>query len=222
MWRARALSPGFPEPDSSPFASSPSPSSPSLGPITPTPASCSWQARTYINGQRQQPTLENPVYGLLSAKKGSSEYEVLQTGALLGRVEKKNVNRRFVRNMDRLLLNCEKLADETDCWLYIAAHHPTSQGEFVHFTSPAMQKDLPPQACNVLDNTSSSLFSALKTARRQDLAAVELSAAKARAERDVALNEAAVKQRVIELFRAISNHGISMDLSQFAPSASAE
>ncbi|KAL0572360.1 hypothetical protein V5O48_009595 [Marasmius crinis-equi] len=148
--------------------------------------------------------------------------DVVRTGALLGRVERKDMNRRYVRSMDRLLLNCEKLADETDCWLYIAAHHPSSHGEYIHFTSPSMRNDLPPQAREVLDHTSSTIFSALKAARRQDVASVELSAARARAERDAALNEAAQKQRVIdELCRAIKDQGVDMDISRINLSPSA-
>ncbi|KAL0568690.1 hypothetical protein V5O48_013296 [Marasmius crinis-equi] len=195
-------------------------SSPSASPVsspcpaTPSPPSRMRVARTYIDGKRQRPTLDNPVYGMMSAKKGSAGYDVVRTGSLLGRVERKDMNRRYVRTMDRILLNCEKLCDETDCWLYIAAHHPSSQGEYIHFTSPSMQKDLPPQAREYLDNTSSTLFSALKTARCQDVASVELAASKARAERDAALNAAAHKQRVIDrLHQAIREQGV--DLSGF-------
>ncbi|KAL0564891.1 hypothetical protein V5O48_017146 [Marasmius crinis-equi] len=193
----------------------------SSSPATPSPISRRQYARTYINGTRQRPTFENPVYGFLTAKKGSVDYDVVRSGALLGRVERKKVNQRYVRTMDRILLNCEKLADETDCWLYIAAHHPSSQGEYIHYTSPAMQNDLPPDARDYLYNTSATLFSALKTARRQDVASVELAAAKARAERDVALSDAAQKQGVIdEIYRAIRDQGVTVDLSRLNASPS--
>ncbi|KAL0067312.1 hypothetical protein AAF712_005538 [Marasmius tenuissimus] len=184
--------------------------------VTPSPSASVIRrlrvSRTIISGVRQRPTRLRPTFGMMSAKKGSATYDVVRTGALVGRVEKSEVNRRFTRSLDRILLKCERLADETDGWLFIAAQHPSVQGEYVHWTSPAMAAELPPQARTRLNTTTSALFSALKTARRQNVAEIELQATKARAERDLARNSLAEKEAIIERLSAhLRSQGMSMD-----------
>ncbi|KAK1230092.1 hypothetical protein PQX77_006807 [Marasmius sp. AFHP31] len=206
------------------YNSSPSPSSPTRS------ARRNRVARTLVGGVRQRPTRLKPTFGLMSAKKGTATYgainsglekhvsanytesDVVRTGALVGRVEKSEVNRRFTRSLDRILLKCERLADETDGWLFIAAQHPSVQGEYVHWTSPAMAAELPPHARDRFNATSSALFQALKTARRQNVADIELQATKARAERDAAQSSLAEKEAIIERLSAhLRSQGMEMD-----------
>ncbi|KAL0578175.1 hypothetical protein V5O48_003806 [Marasmius crinis-equi] len=66
----------------------------------------------------------------------------------------------------------------------------------------AMQRDLPRGPLSFLEETSGNLFSAMKTARRQDVATVELQAAQLRAERDAARNATAEIQDVVEKLAA--------------------
>ncbi|KAJ8090537.1 hypothetical protein PM082_002425 [Marasmius tenuissimus] len=137
-------------PSSSSVSSSPLPSTPS----TPSPSTRVRYARTYLHGQRQHPTRAKPTFGSMIAKKGSSRYEVVWTGSLVGRVDRKDMNRRFTRGLDRILLNCERLADETGCWLYLATNHPSVHGEYVHWMSPSMHQDLPSDTRVRFDDTA--------------------------------------------------------------------
>ncbi|KAL0569437.1 hypothetical protein V5O48_012525 [Marasmius crinis-equi] len=171
-------------------SSSPSPS--------PSKAQRNRTARTYIDGKRRTPKVDDPIWGLMKARKGSQPYDVMRTGALLGPVDRSVVNKRFNTNIQRILLKCEQLADETNCWLYIAASHPTVQGEYLHWTSPAIQQDLPARIVAHWDETSADIFRGLRTARRQDIVQVEIEAAQVRKERDVALEQAASQKSVVD------------------------
>ncbi|KAL0066839.1 hypothetical protein AAF712_006034 [Marasmius tenuissimus] len=185
-------------------SSTPSPS--------PTSRRCNRISRTVISGVRQRATQLCPTFGLMSAKKGSAPYDVVRTGSLVGRVEKSEVNRRFTRSLDRILLQCERLADETDGWVFVAAQHPSVQGEHVHWTLPAMAAELPPDATTRLDGTMSALFKALKTARRQNVAEVELEATKAWAERDLAQSHLAEKDAIItRLAEQLRSQGMNIE-----------
>ncbi|KAJ8079456.1 hypothetical protein AAF712_013775 [Marasmius tenuissimus] len=181
-----------------PDSGSSRPPSPSPSASTPTPVRRNRVARTFINGKRQRATNANPHFGFMLAKKGTGIHKIVRSGSLVGPLPRHQINRRFTRATDRILLNCEKVSNETGCWLYIAAHHPSVQGEHVSWMSPAMRDELPPNAQNRLNNTASGLFSALKLARRQNVAEVELEAAKARAERDAAQKALAEHQSVID------------------------
>ncbi|KAL0067410.1 hypothetical protein AAF712_005639 [Marasmius tenuissimus] len=142
------------------------------------------------------------------AKKGSSRYEVVRTGSLVRRVDRKDMNRRFTRGLDRILLNCERLADETGCWLYLATNHPSVHGEYVHWMSPSMHQDLPSDTRVRFDDTAGGLFAALKAARRQNIVDVHLEASQCRAELDAAKEDAAQKQALIDRLTAyVSSQG---------------
>ncbi|KAL0058333.1 hypothetical protein AAF712_015001 [Marasmius tenuissimus] len=181
-------------------------------PSTPTLIRRNRVSRTFINGIRLRATNAKPHYGFMNAKKGSSGYKIVRTGSLLGPLPRHQINHRFTRTIDRILLNCEKVSNETGCWLYIAAHHPSVQGEHVHWMSPAMRDDLPPNTVDRLNNTSSSLFSALKLARRQNVAEVELEAGKARAERDAAQKTLVEQQTVIaKLAATLRSQGLNVN-----------
>ncbi|KAL0563392.1 hypothetical protein V5O48_018678 [Marasmius crinis-equi] len=193
-------------------ASSPVPASFSASvPPTPTPASRNRQARTYIDGVRKVPKKGQEWWGSMTVGKGSQTTEILRTGALLGQVDRSEVNRTFTRNLSRILLLCERLADETDCWLYIAANHPSVKGEHTHWTSPVMSNDVPSQHLEPFRDHSARLFRALKKARRHDVADVELQAAQARSERDEARSSAAEKQVIIDALNAhLQSQGVDM------------
>ncbi|KAL0573343.1 hypothetical protein V5O48_008607 [Marasmius crinis-equi] len=191
-----------PERAPSPQLGPEAPSSPSSLPGWDTPTSSPSKrhriARTFVNGQHEHPTRETPTFGEMKVKRGQEEHRILRTGSLVGRVPRKKLNRHFNRKLERILLSCERLSDETDCWLYVAAHHPSVQGEYTHWVSPQMQHDLPSAPLNFLENTSGKMFSAMKSARRQDVATVELQAAQLRAERDAAHSRNVQIQDVVD------------------------
>ncbi|KAL0057670.1 hypothetical protein AAF712_015683 [Marasmius tenuissimus] len=203
---------------SSPVSSPMSSGSELSVPYTPSPSTRVRYARTYLHGQRLHPTRAKPSFGTMIAHKGSSQYEVVRTGSLVGRVDRKDMNRRFTRGLDRILLNCEKLADETGCWLYIGTNHPSVHGEYVHWMSPSMRQDLPADTRLRFDKTAGSLFSALKAARRQNIVDVHLEASQCRAELDAAKADAARKQALInKLTEYVNNQG--GDMTRFLDSS---
>ncbi|KAJ8074610.1 hypothetical protein PM082_015513 [Marasmius tenuissimus] len=197
-------------PTYSPISVSVASSSP---PSTPSQSSRIRYPRTYLHGRREHPTHAHPSFGMMSANKGSLKYEVVCTGSLIGRVERKDMNRRFMQGLDRILLKCERLADETGCWLQIGANHPSVHGEYVHceyvhWMSPSMRQDLPPDTQARFDSTTSGLFSALKAVRRENIVDVHLKASQCRAELDAAKTEVAKKQALIDkLIEYVSSQG---------------
>ncbi|KAL0058176.1 hypothetical protein AAF712_015153 [Marasmius tenuissimus] len=192
--------------------SSQSASSQSSTPSTPSPKPRLRFARTYLDGKRQHASWDNPLFGMMKAKKGSVKYDVLRTGSLLGRVERKEMNKRFVRGSDRILLSCEKLTDETGCWLYIGANHPSVHGEYVHWTLPVMEQDLPPDTRDRFDQTTCSLFTALKMACRQSIVNVQLEASQYHTQLEAAKTEGAKKQALIDrLIEFVQSRGADVN-----------
>ncbi|KAL0569083.1 hypothetical protein V5O48_012885 [Marasmius crinis-equi] len=175
--------------------------------LTPTPAAGKRHKgakRTDVDGanNRVYATLKDARYGMMTAKRGNKDLQILRPGALIGRLERSRVNRHFHRKFNQILIACERLADETDCWLHIAANHPSVQGEYTHWMSPQMAHDVPPEPMAFFEQTASEVFRILKQARRHDVATAELEAARFRAERDMAVNSVAEKDMILEKLAA--------------------
>jgi hypothetical protein len=75
-------------------------------------------------------------------------------------------------------VQCENLSNETGCWLYFAAQHPTASSPFVHYSSPRIRRDAKPQLIEIQQQFL-KIFSALQTSRRHEAMelAVELAQA---------------------------------------------
>ena len=73
---------------------------------------------------------------------------------------------------------CENISNETGCWLYFAAQHPTASAPFIHYASPRLRRDAKPQVTEIQQQLV-KMFSALQTSRRQEAMelAVELAQA---------------------------------------------
>jgi hypothetical protein len=95
----------------------------------------------------------------------------------------------------------ERLAHETNCWVYIAAQHPNATGDFIHYTSPRLRREGKSEMEKIMTDVHIT-FSALMSARRKD--AIELGKALATAKQaaEAAEANAEVMRRTVEAQQA--------------------
>ncbi|KAL0570595.1 hypothetical protein V5O48_011362 [Marasmius crinis-equi] len=160
---------------------------------TPSPSSMAPQirrqnrlSRTVVDGTRVRPTHRDPTHGFMVAKRGANDYKVVRPGRLLGRMTSGKVTQRYNTWIDRILISCERAYDETGLWINLAAQHPGARGEHIHWTSPTLERDTHPTIFQHLNEVTDSIYSCLKTARRQDIHEVEFKSARYRQQRDEA------------------------------------
>lgn len=99
---------------------------------------------------------------------------------------------------EKLLLTAkqaERLSAQTGSWVYLAMHHVTANKPFIHYSSARLRTEGGVQANN-LANAVSTLMSALHSARRAELVAlnIELARIKAANEAERELAEQLVKK----------------------------
>ncbi|KAK7030575.1 hypothetical protein R3P38DRAFT_2774895 [Favolaschia claudopus] len=81
--------------------------------------------------------------------------------------ERRKAGARFTRRSQEFIEKCENLAEETSCWLFIAAQHPNATEPFYHYSSPKLIRDAKTDVEDIT-NLFNTLFTNLKTARQQD------------------------------------------------------
>ncbi|KAJ3754224.1 hypothetical protein EV360DRAFT_52029, partial [Lentinula raphanica] len=88
----------------------------------------------------------------------------------------------------------ERLAAETNCWLYIGAQHPSARGPFMHFASERLRRE-GPSALDELHSNADRLFTSLISARRQETAELSIQVQKLQEEKAALEREKAEWQR---------------------------
>ncbi|KAL0066251.1 hypothetical protein AAF712_006682 [Marasmius tenuissimus] len=122
--------------------------------------------------KRVRPTRAYHPYGeVANVMRGKAPLTVYRTKPRTGRLSDiKKSTRRFKDTMHRMFNNAEKLADETGCWMFLAAQLPSAQTPFLHWVSPTMEEEMPELHLNRLRTMSQRCFDALVAGRREDLA----------------------------------------------------
>ncbi|KAL0573494.1 hypothetical protein V5O48_008471 [Marasmius crinis-equi] len=165
------------------------------------------------DGERLRCTNLNAHHGFMIASKGDEKYPILRPGRLFGRAPKGEIIKKFNKQLDQILIRCERLYDETDAWIYVAAHHPTAPGEYTHWSSPSFASDVPPDFQLPFHQDAAGIFGALKAARRHDVASVELKCAKLRSAVVVAEEAAAAaEERANAAERKLQEQQAAMDM----------
>ncbi|KAJ8090495.1 hypothetical protein PM082_002383 [Marasmius tenuissimus] len=91
---------------------------PSPRPLSPSPGTVpkrSCITRTCENSECLRASHTKPHYGFMLAKRGDKEYSVVRPGLLFGRMEEGKVTQHFTECLDRILIMCERVYDETGC-----------------------------------------------------------------------------------------------------------
>lgn len=104
-------------------------------------------------------------------------------------------------------MKCERISNETSCWLYISGQHINGRSGFFNYVSPRLCREAKKEEVTEIQNTFNLLYATLLGARRSD--AVELShqAEKYKAELKeaqdmIAMQNAQIAQLQSELLRS--------------------
>ncbi|KAF8869350.1 hypothetical protein BD779DRAFT_1682308 [Infundibulicybe gibba] len=117
--------------------------------------------------KRCRVTVGDPVFGFVSgAKRGNSNgilqgYSTSTTDVRFGDSVK-----RFTREVASIVSRCERISEETGCWLVLMARHATGP-PVIHFSSSRLRRDAKPDAADLV-NRFSNLTSALLVAKRDE------------------------------------------------------
>ncbi len=79
------------------------------------------------------------------------------------------------------LLQCERLAAETGCWLYISGQHVNANLGFFNYISSRARREARDQVSEI-QNAFSVMYTTLLNARRLDAVRLSLQAEQAKAE----------------------------------------
>ncbi|KAK7033998.1 hypothetical protein VNI00_012428 [Paramarasmius palmivorus] len=176
---------------------------------------------------RIRPCKSNPVYGLVDgAKRGCETWGWVCTGFLtfliltdLLDVPRKgpkldtlatwaDCNKRFNEKMQAILRLAEEMAEETGCWVYLAAQMPTGRHQYTHYTCRRLRKEAP-GPINDINAIAYKMFQGLVNSRRKDVLQTELEIAEARTdvqrltkENEMLARSQSAAQEVIERLRS--------------------
>ncbi|KAF8523386.1 hypothetical protein JB92DRAFT_2705210, partial [Gautieria morchelliformis] len=120
---------------------------------------------------RVRVSLSNPAYGHVEGlMRGHAPWVLRRTRPIkTPQTDAMKRSSRFSRLMVDLLLyvQCESIAAETGCWLFLGAHHPSASLPPIHYGSPKLREDHMAGA-NELGNAFLKIAMALRSSRRQE------------------------------------------------------
>ncbi|KAJ6542681.1 hypothetical protein B0H19DRAFT_305990 [Mycena capillaripes] len=100
--------------------------------------------------------------------RGSKKYEIVRTKALRPPLaEQVEASARFLRCAGDIIERCERLSNETGCWLFFSAQHLFAQGPFLHYTSPRLLKEAKKDA-EQITNHFNRVFLSLIASRNEE------------------------------------------------------
>ncbi|KAF8697716.1 hypothetical protein AX14_001274 [Amanita brunnescens Koide BX004] len=151
---------------------------------------------------RVRVTAQNPAFGVVEgAMRGSQKLgkyvftishilltliwttEIRRPNMLRPRMmDRATATKRFHRELNNIIARCERLSQETNCWLVLAAQHSSSGTAATHYTSPNLRRDAMEDTLGII-NKFQSVTSSLLQAKRQD--ALEIARQLAEADKRV-------------------------------------
>ncbi|KAJ4497123.1 hypothetical protein C8R41DRAFT_917777 [Lentinula lateritia] len=116
-------------------------------------------------------TKDNPTFGWVQgAGRGQFPLELVRPRELpLPRPTTDEQGQRFRRLMSDIIAACERMAAESNCWVYIAGQHPNARIPFLHFASQRLRLE-GPSVLDELHGSADRLFTSLLSSRRQEAA----------------------------------------------------
>ncbi|KAK7021881.1 hypothetical protein VNI00_017170 [Paramarasmius palmivorus] len=169
---------------------------------------------------RIRPCKSNPVYGLVDgAKRGCETWDVPRKGPKLDTLATwADCNKRFNEKMQAILRLAEEMAEETGCWVYLAAQMPTGRHQYTHYTCRRLRKEAP-GPINDINAIAYKMFQGLVNSRRKDVLQTELEIAEARTDVQRLIKENEMLARSQSAAQAVIE-GLRSRLTTSSPTAS--
>ncbi|KAJ7730930.1 hypothetical protein B0H14DRAFT_2640140 [Mycena olivaceomarginata] len=102
------------------------------------------------------------------ARRGNQIFKVVRGKPLRPALEEQSgTSARFLRCVSDILDRCERVSEETGCWLHFSAQHMFGQGGYLHYTSPRFLKEAKKDAEQIINHFNQT-FATLMAARHQE------------------------------------------------------
>ncbi|KAH6881229.1 hypothetical protein BKA70DRAFT_1024846, partial [Coprinopsis sp. MPI-PUGE-AT-0042] len=114
------------------------------------------------------PSMSNPIFGTIQGVGRGAEIIDLPRSTKLRPVQKKQAaaTKNYNRWAQDVLTRCEDISLRSQCWLYIAIHHPQSKAPFYHYTSPKLRREAPDQLASFHKLVSKTMSSVMQADRK--------------------------------------------------------
>ncbi|KAK7059855.1 hypothetical protein R3P38DRAFT_3252100 [Favolaschia claudopus] len=121
------------------------------------------------SGSRVRVTKKNPIHGLVvGAMRGGRAYDIVRSKPLRNPIASQaEASARFLRCATDIMERCERMSNETGCWLYFTAQHLFAHAPFLHYASPRLLKE-GKKDTEQLTNHFNKLFATLIALRNEE------------------------------------------------------
>ncbi|KAJ7206836.1 hypothetical protein GGX14DRAFT_297604, partial [Mycena pura] len=118
---------------------------------------------------RTRVTKKNALYGNVDgAMRGSKPFDILRMKELRPAItDQADASARFLRCASDIIERCERLSQETGCWLHFSAQHLFAHGGFLHYTSPRLLREAKKDAEQII-NHANRVYATLIAARNEE------------------------------------------------------
>ncbi|KAJ7359241.1 hypothetical protein DFH08DRAFT_686530 [Mycena albidolilacea] len=120
-------------------------------------------------GHRVRITRKNALHGKVDgAMRGSKPFDILRMKEPRPAIaDQSEASARFLRQTSDIIERCERVSQETGCWLHFSAQHLFAQGGFLHYTSPRLLKEAKKDAEQII-NHANRVYATLIAARNEE------------------------------------------------------
>ncbi|KAJ7787749.1 hypothetical protein B0H14DRAFT_2629056 [Mycena olivaceomarginata] len=153
-------------------------------PATPDPPSNTGDARSSDDSDAQEETArpsgstrrhrirvtrKNALHGRVEgAMRGNKVFDIVRMKELRpAMADQARASARFLRSASDIIERCERLSQETGCWLHFSAQHLFAHGAFLHYTSPRFLREAKKDA-EQITNHASRIYATLIAARNEE------------------------------------------------------
>ncbi|KAK7016273.1 hypothetical protein R3P38DRAFT_3203172 [Favolaschia claudopus] len=118
---------------------------------------------------RVRVTKTNPIHGyIVGAMRGGKRYNIIRTKPLRDPIASQaEASARFLRCATDIIERCERMSNETGCWLYFTTQHLFARAPFLHYASPRLLKE-GKKDTEQLTNHFNKLFASLVASRNEE------------------------------------------------------
>ncbi|PPR05181.1 hypothetical protein CVT26_012267 [Gymnopilus dilepis] len=123
------------------------PGSQGIGDVSSTPSTATVSTPSTVSSisKRKQvrTTASNPYNGfVVGAFRGQEPFSVVRGHPLPAPIaDTQKASKHFTSTISSILTKCEDLANQTGCWLFLGAQHPTAKLGAVNYASPRLRRD---------------------------------------------------------------------------------
>ncbi|KAG6806612.1 hypothetical protein H0H92_010682 [Tricholoma furcatifolium] len=185
-----------------------SPESPNCQNDDTPPLSGQTTPSTPTTADRVRITRKNAVYNkVIGAMRGSQALEISRSRPLRSPIDDVAANtRRFNRIITDIIMRCERLGEETGCWLLFLGQLPSSKA-LTHYASSRLRREAKAETINVI-NQYQALIRSLLAAKRSEAVTIQKRFDEVQKDLDHAQQELALKEAELARYRAMHNLGI--------------